>query len=61
MLRKQHKIEIAVRENRLRCSPHFYNTEAQIDAVIAALQGHESDLRHGAAVAPHHKHRQNLT
>jgi len=30
-LRKQHKIEIAVREGRLRCSPHFYNTEMQID------------------------------
>lgn len=39
-LRKEHKIEIAVREKRLRCSPHFYNTETQIDALIEALPGH---------------------
>jgi cysteine desulfurase/selenocysteine lyase len=37
MLRKEHKIEIAVREGRLRCSPHFYNTEQQIDRLIEAL------------------------
>src|SRR4029079_14441269 len=30
-MRKDHKIEIAVREGRLRVSPHFYNTDAQID------------------------------
>jgi cysteine desulfurase / selenocysteine lyase len=36
-LRTDHKTEIAVREGRLRISPHFYNTEAQIDALIAAL------------------------
>jgi selenocysteine lyase/cysteine desulfurase len=40
MLRKDHKIEIAVRERRLRCSPHFYNTENQIDALIQALPAH---------------------
>jgi selenocysteine lyase/cysteine desulfurase len=37
MLRKDHHIEIAVREKRLRVSPHFYNTEAQIDQLLAAL------------------------
>jgi selenocysteine lyase/cysteine desulfurase len=37
MLRKDHKIEIAVREKRMRASPHFYNTEAQIDQLLAAL------------------------
>jgi selenocysteine lyase/cysteine desulfurase len=37
MLRKDHHIEIVVRENRLRASPHFYNTEQQIDALIEAL------------------------
>jgi cysteine desulfurase/selenocysteine lyase len=39
-LRKEHKIEIALREKRLRCSPHFYNTETQIDTLIEALPGH---------------------
>jgi cysteine desulfurase / selenocysteine lyase len=39
-LRKEHRIEIALREGRLRCSPHFYNTEAQIDQVIEALPEH---------------------
>ena len=37
MLRKDHKIEIAMREGRLRCSPHFYNTEQQIDRLLDAL------------------------
>jgi selenocysteine lyase/cysteine desulfurase len=37
MLRKDHHIEIAVRERRLRASPHFYNTETQIDQLLAAL------------------------
>jgi cysteine desulfurase/selenocysteine lyase len=36
-LRKDHHIEIALRERRLRASPHFYNTEAQMDRLIAAL------------------------
>jgi selenocysteine lyase/cysteine desulfurase len=39
-LRKQHRIEIAVREGRLRCSPHFYNTEQQIDRLVEKLPGH---------------------
>ncbi len=39
-LRKQRKIEIAQREGRLRASPHFYNTEEQIDRLIAALPEH---------------------
>ena len=39
-LRKDHKIELAVRESRLRCSPHFYNTETQIDSLIQALPEH---------------------
>ncbi len=39
-LRKEHRIELAVREGRLRCSPHFYNTEAQIDRLIELLPGH---------------------
>jgi cysteine desulfurase / selenocysteine lyase len=38
-LRKQH-IEIALREGRLRASPHFYNTEAQIDKLLDALPTH---------------------
>lgn len=42
LLQKQHKIEIAVRERRLRCSPHFYNTEAQIDQLIEALPDHSA-------------------
>jgi selenocysteine lyase/cysteine desulfurase len=36
-LRQQHRTEIAVRENRLRCSPHFYNTDEQIDRLIERL------------------------
>jgi selenocysteine lyase/cysteine desulfurase len=39
-LRQNHRIELAVREHRLRCSPHFYNAEAQIQAVLDALPGH---------------------
>ncbi len=39
LLRKDHKIEIALREGRLRASPHFYNTEAQIDRLLEALPG----------------------
>ena len=38
-LRKDKKIEIALREGRLRASPHFYNTEQQIDRLIEALPG----------------------
>jgi selenocysteine lyase/cysteine desulfurase len=36
-LRKEHRIEIALRVGRLRASPHFYNTEAQIDRLIDVL------------------------
>ena len=36
-LRQENRIEIAVREGRLRCSPHFYNTEVQLDRLVAAL------------------------
>jgi len=39
-LRKDLRIELALREGRLRCSPHFYNTEAQIDHLIDVLPGH---------------------
>lgn len=34
---KEQNIRLAVRACCLRASPHFYNTEAQVDAVIAAL------------------------
>ena len=40
MLRKEKKTEVALREGRLRASPHFYNTEEQIDHLIEALPGH---------------------
>jgi selenocysteine lyase/cysteine desulfurase len=36
-LRKEHQTEIAVREGRLRVSPHFYNTEEQMDRLIELL------------------------
>ena len=36
-LRQDHKTEIALRENRLRCSPHFYNSDGQIDRFIERL------------------------
>jgi len=36
-LRQEHRTEIAVRENRLRCSPHFYNTDGQIDRLVERL------------------------
>ena len=39
-LRKEQHIEIAFREGRLRASPHFYNTEEQIDRLIEQLPGH---------------------
>ena len=36
-LRKAHRTEIALREGRLRCSPHFYNTFEQLDRLIEHL------------------------
>src|SRR4051794_30713945 len=39
-LRKDHRTEIALREGRLRASPHFYNTEQQIDRLVEHLPGH---------------------
>ena len=36
-LRAEHRTEIALREGRLRVSPHFYNTEEQIDRLIGHL------------------------
>jgi len=40
VLRKQHKTEIALREGRLRCSAHFYNTEEQLDRLVDLLPAH---------------------
>src|SRR5256885_17221459 len=39
-LRKDHHTEIAFREGRLRASPHFYNTEQQIDRLVERLPAH---------------------
>ncbi len=39
-LRREHHIEIALRERRLRCSPHFYNTEEEIQRLISVLPSH---------------------
>ena len=39
-LRKQHGTEVVVREGRLRVSPHFYNTDEQIDRLIEHLPAH---------------------
>ena len=39
-LRKDHQTEIALREGRLRASPHFYNTEQQIERLVEVLPGH---------------------
>jgi selenocysteine lyase/cysteine desulfurase len=39
-LKQEHRTEIALREGRLRVSPHFYNTEAQIDRLVERLPGH---------------------
>ena len=38
-LRAEHRTEIALREGRLRASPHLYNTEGQIDRLIHHLPG----------------------
>ena len=39
-LLKEHRIETCVREGRLRLSPHFYNTDEQVERVVAAVPGH---------------------
>lgn len=39
-LRTAHRTEIALREGRLRASPHFYNTERQIDDLAQHLPPH---------------------
>lgn len=39
-LRREHRTELALREGRLRASPHFYNTEAQIDELVERLPAH---------------------
>lgn len=36
-LRRDKRIETAIREGRIRVSPHFYNTEKQIDRLIECL------------------------
>jgi selenocysteine lyase/cysteine desulfurase len=36
-LRMDHHIEIALRVGRLRCSPHFYNTQDQMDRLLDVL------------------------
>lgn len=36
-LRRLHRVEIALRVGRLRASPHFYNTEAEIDELVKLL------------------------
>ena len=38
--RKEHKTELMVRGGRIRCAPHFYNTEEQIDRLVERLPGH---------------------
>jgi selenocysteine lyase/cysteine desulfurase len=39
-LRLEHHTEVALREGRLRASPHFYNTDEQIDRLVEMLPGH---------------------
>jgi len=39
-LQDEHRIVIAVRSGRLRASPHFYNTQREIDQLIEALPKH---------------------
>jgi selenocysteine lyase/cysteine desulfurase len=39
-LRAQHRVEIMMRQGRLRASPHFYNTDAQMDRLVELLPGH---------------------
>jgi selenocysteine lyase/cysteine desulfurase len=39
-LRQEYRTVIAAREGRLRVSPHFYNTEAEIDQLVEHLPAH---------------------
>ncbi|HOA74277.1 MAG TPA: aminotransferase class V-fold PLP-dependent enzyme [Phycisphaerae bacterium] len=39
-LQAEHRIVIAVREGRLRSSPHVYNTIEEIDRMVEVLPGH---------------------
>lgn len=39
-LQREHRIIIALRDDRLRASPHFYNTEDEIDQLIDVLPRH---------------------
>lgn len=39
-LQREHRIIIALRDDRLRASPHFYNTEEEIDQLIEMLPRH---------------------
>lgn len=39
-LRQEYRTVITAREGRLRASPHFYNTEEEIDQLIEHLPGH---------------------
>ncbi len=39
-LEEEHRIVISVRSGRLRASPHFYNTEREIDQLVGCLPKH---------------------
>ena len=39
-LENEHRIVIAVRSGRLRASPHFYNSEAEIERLVETLPAH---------------------
>jgi selenocysteine lyase/cysteine desulfurase len=39
-LKAEHRVVIAVREGRLRSSPHLYNTTDEIDRLVDLLPGH---------------------